>query len=208
MQAAEAWFANLNWAMQQRVMQVIDDDEAMTHVLTWFPPPFLRGKEWVFPFKGDPGSVWSRQDLAAIRRFVKSPGVVLRLKKQTRGDRLALTDLVLAERERARKEELARRPKVSRRNSARQCSALDDMVLQARLDLAELRPTNRNVARLLKGLIAEGKLDNPFEVTVTASGVGAATRRLVRDGLLTELEPVQTSPHYLPALYGPGKVRL
>lgn len=48
---AEAWFANLNWPMQRRVLEVIDSGEDMAHVLLYFPLPF-RG--------GAPGSTRSR----------------------------------------------------------------------------------------------------------------------------------------------------
>ena len=95
---AEAWFANLNWSMQRRVLEVIGSDDEMAHVLLYFPLPLREGRAWVYPVKGEvPDGAWTPAHLAAIRAHVASGP---RLKKEQK--RPAWTDITLEENERGK----------------------------------------------------------------------------------------------------------
>lgn len=90
---AAAWFSNLNWLMQRRVIEVINSEEEMAHVLTWFPLPFLRDGEWVFPIKGEVPDPWKPTHLDSIRAYLVTRPQLKRVQK----NHTPWTDLTLEE---------------------------------------------------------------------------------------------------------------
>lgn len=91
--SAEAWFGNLNSAMQRRVVEVIDSDDEMTHILLWYPLPFRQGHQWVYPIRGEvPDGQWTATDLAEIRAYVASGPKLKRASARTLWTDLTLED--------------------------------------------------------------------------------------------------------------------
>jgi hypothetical protein len=56
----------------------------MAHVLEYYPLPFRKDHAWVFPIKGEvPEGMWTKNDIKAIRAYVRTKPAVKREQKRT-----------------------------------------------------------------------------------------------------------------------------